>query len=301
MADATGATATPGQGAPAGGAQPGAPGQGAQQGQPTAAGKSDGFNWGLFPDVPETQRELLEPHLKNIQGHVTRMEQQYAPYQGLIQAVEPGQVENLLAFLNGYGENPMNTLLGIAAQLMEDGTIPQSVTIDGLQQFLGGQQLGAPAPEEAQPGPEQIPSWAQELMGRMDTYDQAQQAQETAQIEAEQDAVLNQAKADIRAQLTQAGIPENIVDDNMIVSSIIANNGDPVATATMLQNMRDQFLGNFTNSRNGGSQAPRVEGQLPQPTEGKKGGRPSSKDDKGFDSAKLGAEQFLRQQAQMGA
>src|SRR5438445_10841560 len=101
-----------GQGAPAQGtAATGAPagGQGQVQGQPTA----DGFNWGLFPDVPETQRELLEPHLKNIQGHVTRMEQQYAPYKGLMDAVPGAQAGALVHFLHGYAQNRRNTVLGI--------------------------------------------------------------------------------------------------------------------------------------------------------------------------------------------
>src|SRR6266576_2109896 len=93
--------ATPGQGAPAPAAQPPAGGQGPAQGQPTAADKGgDGFNWGLFPDVPEEQRSLLEPHLRNVQGYITKSQMETAPYKGLMDTVQPDQVENHVGFLN---------------------------------------------------------------------------------------------------------------------------------------------------------------------------------------------------------
>src|SRR3982751_1011007 len=62
------------QGAPAenGTAQPG-------QGQPQQGGT--GLDWGMYPNVPEEHRALLEPTLREqIQPYVTRLEQQYAPF-----------------------------------------------------------------------------------------------------------------------------------------------------------------------------------------------------------------------------
>ena len=69
-------------------------------GQDLGGGESKGsegqFNWELFPDVPEDQRALLEPHLRNVQGHVTKMEQQYSPYKDLVEAkADPAEVKAL--------------------------------------------------------------------------------------------------------------------------------------------------------------------------------------------------------------
>jgi hypothetical protein len=283
--------ATPGQGAPAAGVQAPAGAQGAPQGQPTAAGKGDGatFNWGNFPDVPAEQRELLEPHLRNVQGHVTRMEQQYAPYQGLLQAVQPDQVENLVGFLNGYSNDPVATIVGIAQQLQQEGQL----TAEHLA-ALTGQQAQAPQ-TPAQPGQEEMPPWAQELQQKLGAFEQQQQAQQQAQIEAEQGQMLEQAKAGIRGQLATAGITEELVTDEMIVASIIANDGDEQAAANMLSQMRQNFLGAFANGKTGGPPAPNVQGEVKAPA--KAGGRRRGD---GFDDAKVGAKQYLEQQMAMG-
>src|SRR5438270_119915 len=115
--------ATPGQGTPPAAAQPPASGQGGAGQESTAAGKGGGeFNWGLFPNVPENQRELLQPHLRGVLGHVTQLEQQYAPYKGLMDAVTPDQVQNLVTFLANYSSDPLATWMGLGQSLHEDGT-----------------------------------------------------------------------------------------------------------------------------------------------------------------------------------
>src|SRR6476619_110244 len=56
-----------------------APAQG--QGQPQQGGT--GLDWGMFPNVPEEHRPLLEPTIREqIQPYITRLEQQYAPFKG---------------------------------------------------------------------------------------------------------------------------------------------------------------------------------------------------------------------------
>lgn len=289
MTDST-ATAT-GQGAPTAGVQPAAAGQGGAQGQPTAGSNGDGqFNWGLFPDVPEAQRELVEPHLRNMQGRVTKVEQQYAPYKGLVDVVQPDQVENLIGFLNGYSSDPVATTLGMVQQAVQEGTI----TAEQLQELMGpttSPQKGAQPDQE-----EQVPAWAQQLQQRLDQQDQKAQQEAEAAQEAELAQIMDQAKTNIRAQLTQGSIPENIVTDQMIVAAVIANDGDEQAAANMFSSMRDGFLGEFTNGKTTGGQAPTVNGKIPdtpKPSKGRKGD--------GFAEAKTGAKQFLQQQANMAA
>jgi hypothetical protein len=295
-----------GQGAAAGAVQPGIsngttnngtgaiPGQGAPQGQPTAQpGQQQGdFNWGPFPNIPEAQREMLGPHLREIQGYVTRMEQQHAPYNGLREAVPADQVENLVGFLNAYSANPVGTILGLLQQERDSGAI----TYEQLMEFVGA------APQEqqqqVQPGqgqPEQMPDWARQMQARLEQYDQQAEQQQLAQQEAEQQAALDQAKINIRAQLTQGGIPENVVSDEAIVAAIIATNGDEQAAANMFSSIRDGLLGAFTNDKTAGNRAPAVNGQLPETPQG-----PKRRGD-GFDEARTGAKQFLAQQAAMTA
>lgn len=295
--------AAPGQGAPAAGAQPGAPGQGGAQGQPTAAGQGDGqqqgqFNWGLFPDVPEAQREIMEPHLRGVQGHVTKIEQQYAPYKGLVDAVSPEQVTNLVGFLNAYNTDPVATAMGMIQELQQNGKLPAN-TVETLQQLQQG--AAPPAGQQAQPGQEQDPMAQQlaQLQSRLDQQDaqrqQAQQAEQQAQQEAANAEALQTAKTNIRGTLTTAGIEEGLVTDEMIVSAIIAHNGDEQGAANMLTAMRDNFLGAFAKQNGGGVKPPNVQGNLPQPQ--KAGGRKGDP----FADAKTGARQLLEQRAAAAA
>jgi hypothetical protein len=299
MADSV-ATAA-GQGAPAAGVQPGgngagngaAPaGQGAQQGSPTAGSNGDGqFNWGLFPDVPVEARELVQPHLKTVQGHVTRMEQENAPYQSLRSIVQPDQVENLVGFLNQYNADPVATTIGLVQQGLQDGTI----TAEQIQQLAG--QSGTPAaPSGAQPeaGQEEVPQWAQQLQQRLE----AQEVKETQEAQARQEAeltqVMEQAKTNIRAQLTQGGIEESVVTDEMIVAAVLANNGDEQAAANSFIALRQAFLGAFTQNKTTPGKQPVVNGEVPKTPKGR-GGRRGD----GFDSARTGALQHLKQQQAM--
>lgn len=284
-----------GQGAPAAGAQPAAAGagQGAAQGQPTAGSQGDGqFNWGLYPDVPVDQRELLQPHLQKAQGYTTQLEMQYAPYKGLTGLVQPDQVENLVGFLNGYNSDSAGTVLGMLQQEVEAGNI----TPEQLAQVTGQQAQAPQGQAQPEAGQEQVPAWAQQLQQRLDAQD-AQTAQEAeAAQEAELAQVMETAKTNIRGQLTQGGITDGLVTDEMIVAAVIANNGDEQAAANSFVALRNGFLGEFTNGKTAGAKAPNVQGELPATP--KPGG---NRRGDSFAAAKTGAKQFLEQQANMAA
>jgi hypothetical protein len=281
-----------GQGAPTPAAQPAAAGQGQGAGSPTAGSQGDGqFNWGNFPDVPEAERAALEPHLRNVQGHVTRIEQQFAPYRGITDAVAPEQVENVVGFLNAYNADPPGTVLGMVQQAIEDG----SITAEQVQQ-LSGQQVPAGG-QQAQPGQEDMPQWARELQaenqrlqGKFSQQEATQQQEAQAKAEADNDAALEQAKTGIRTQLTDGGISAEAVPDNIIVAAIIANNGDEAAAAQSLLTMRTALLGEFTQTKTPpGGKKPAQQGKLPASKQG------SRRRGDGFDGARQGAEQMLAQ------
>jgi hypothetical protein len=289
--------ATPAQATPPPANQPPASGQGTSgQGGSTGGQGQQGssFNWGLFPNVPENQRELLQPHLTNVLGHVTRMEQQYAPYKGLMDQVTPDQVQNLLTFLNNYSTDPVATWLGLAQSLQEEGLIqsPQ-FSVDAIQAMMSAQ-----GPEMAEMG--DVPSWAQQMMTDQQSvmqYIQQQQSAEQERAAAEegrqQEALLTEAKGTIRENLKASGIPDELVSDEQIVAALIVHKGDISMAAQSFTGMRDGFLKDFTTANANGSRAPTVRGETPQaPKTGLRGRQGDA-----FRDASIGAQQFLAQNA----
>lgn len=281
-------SATPAQQSPAGGQ-----GSGGQQAQP-----SGGFNWGLFPNVPEGQRELLQPHLTNVLGHVTRMEQQYAPYKDLMGAVQPDQVSNLMQFLQNYSQDPLSTWMGLAQSLQEEGLIQNpDFSIDQLQGMIAQQQ-------QPVPGAEEMPPWAQQMSQQLQMMTQAEEARQQAeqQRQAEQESamqeqMLTEAKSTIKEQLKAAGITEGLVTDEQIVAGLIAHNGDLNQVVQSYTGLRDGFLKGFTNANSQGPRQPTINGQPPQaPQPGLR-----SKSGDSFRSASQGAAQMLAQSAAAGA
>ena len=288
--------------APQGGAttqsQPGASGQGQGGQQGTGAAQQQGgtFNWGLFPDVPEAQRELLQPHLTNVLGHVTRMEQQMAPYRGFMDNVSADDVEGVMGFLTNYQNDPVATWLGMAQGLVESGAISApGFSIDALQALIAGQVPGAPQVGAQATAGEEIPAWAQEMRQQLQTYQQQeQQRQQQAEMQ-QQEQILNEAHASIREQLTAAGVPEqalNNITPPQLTAAIIANEGDVTKAVQSLIGLRDTFTGAFVQQGGQGPSQPVINGDLSTP---KKGGRRGDS----FKQASLGAEQMLKQQSAM--
>lgn len=274
-----------GQGAPAAGVQGGAPSQGAGAGQgtPTQAA-NDGF-WGNFPDVPEAQRELLGPHLRTMEGHVTQMQQRTAPYQGIMDRVPADQIQNLIGFLDSYNNNSAATILGLLQQEFQAGNI----TAEQLAEMTGMQQTQQQPTQQ-----EEMPVWARQMQQQLAQYQEREQQMQEAATQRELAETHQSALANIRAQLTQGQIPENLVTDEMITAAIIATNGDEQAAANMFTALRDGFLGNFTQNRTTPGSEPRINGELP------KGPAKTQRKGDGFDDARTKSLQYLRS-AQAGA
>lgn len=266
----------------------GGQGQGAPGGN--SATPDGGFNWGLFPGVPEGQRELLQPHLTNVLGHVTRLEQQYAPYKGLTEAVAPDQVENLMAFLQNYSQDPRATWLGLAQSLQEDGLITNpEFSIDNITQMLD-------APQQPVAGQEDMPPWAQQMQQQLSQYEaQEQQRQQQAQAQAaqeearQQETMLAEAHSTMTAQLKQAGVPEGLVTPEQLTAALIVTKGDIPQAVAQFNSLREGFLKGFVETNGNGPKSPTVNGGVPQVPKG--GLRPRGGDP--FRQASVGAQQML--------
>jgi hypothetical protein len=277
--------APPAQGAPPA-SQPPAGGQGQQQGSSTGSGDASGF-WGRFPNVPEGQRELLEPHLKTIQGYTTQLEQRQAPYQALMQAVPPEQVEGLLGFLQGYSNDPMNTWLGLMDTLRDEGHITNpAMNADQLRQMLTAQQE-----QQQSPQGEQLPPWAQEMQQKLNAYEQAEQQRQAEAEQATQEQLLGQAHQGMKQTLAAAGIPEGSISDEMLNAYIIAHKGDVGQATQALTGFRENVLKGFVTDNGSGSKPPTIAGATPEGP--KEGLRQKSGD--GFREASIAASQALAQ------
>jgi hypothetical protein len=214
-----------------------------EQGQQTQQRES-GF-WGRFPTVPEDQRAALEPHLKQVQGYVTRLEQTYvAPFKGYT----PQQVQGLAQFAKAFDTNPLQTFLGIAAQLQQAGTIHEDLDLEALAAVVQGQDppdLDDPniPVDDGQGDPwESAPAWALELRAQQQAQEQQQQQTARTQAEARENAVLDHSVKSIRTKLTEAGFPEGAVSDKDIIARFIVHNGKAEAVLNDLSQLRTTLL-----------------------------------------------------------
>lgn len=272
--------------------------QGQNGGGEQSKGSGGGFNWDLFPDVPEEQRPLLEPHLKQVQGHVTQMEQRFAPFKAFADAqTDPQYLQGLVAFDQAFNQDPAGTFLKLAENLQKEGSLTNDLDLNVLRSIVEGEEVGGGEEGEVPPYVEEIRRENQELKERLDNRDQ----QET---QTQQQAKLDEAIEGIRGQLKEAGFTDdNMPDTEIITGLIIAHRGDVDKALASLTNMRDGVLSGFAN------------GRKPEPNEGEKSGGgptmpkgpPKSPKPNGrgvrseFRDARAGAEQFLSQKLQQEA
>lgn len=289
--------APPAQGAPPPAAQPPASGQGEGGGQPTGDGS---FNWGLFPNVPEEQRTLLEPHLRDSLGHVTRLEQQYAPFKPMLDSgMSAEQAQGLVQFAQNLAADPLQVWLGLGAELQQNKVLHEDLDLEEVTKAARGEPVEATPPE---PGatPEGEQPWQGELQSmRQMIEDDRRQRQEEAQrrTDAVQDQLLDRHVTGIKTQLKEAGVQG--VDegnyDRLIVASIITNGGDPQKALGEMLGFRNQSLQDFTEQKQTGKPGLEMPRGAPKTTEKK------ATDRDVFDTANRGAESFLKSQNESAA
>jgi hypothetical protein len=218
------------------------------------------------------------------------MEQRHAPYQSLMQAVQPNDVQDLVTFLQNYNQNPLDTWLGLGQALHEAGHIenPQ-FSVDSVRGLVQAPQ-SAPDPT--------MPEWAQSLQQRLDALsqdseqrNQTEQQRQAEQQAAEQQQMLAEAHSTIAETLKNAGIPDGLVTPEMMTGALVANRGDVNLAAQSFAGLKEGLLKNWVETNSTGPKPPTVNGGMPTAPQG--GLKPKSGD--GFRAASRGAEQFLRQ------
>lgn len=285
----------------------GADDQGGGGGEAQPAGGGGGFNWDLFPDVPEAQRSLLEPHLKGVQGHVTKLEQRYAPYKSLIDGgVKAEDLQGLIQLDEAFNRDPIGTWLMLAQNMQKEGTLSGDLDLETVKAILNGETVeGEDEGGEGGGEEEEIPAWAQELINRMDAQERtASEKDQKAQAEQRQQQ-LDKTVEGMKSQLKEAGYEEDQIDDELLVGAIIAHKGDADKALASLVGLRDGALKGLTNGRNGSDDGDGDSG----PTMPKGAPKAPKREPRGagaaFSEARQGARQFLeselRQSAQEGS
>lgn len=257
-------------------AQPGSPpavagdpsgGQGGGDGGEQPKGGGGGFDWGLFPDIPEAHRPLLEPHLKNVQGHVTKLEQAHAPWKSFAESgADPQTVQNLVAFDQQFTQDPVGTWLTLAENMQKEGTLSGDLDLSAVKLILEGKDPdGAESNQEdpngQPPEGEEIPQWAQamkqeneELKQRLDGREESEAAQQRAQQ-------LSSAMEGMKSQLKEAGYTdENLPDEEALTGAIIAHKGDVDKAVASLVALRENVLKGLTNGKPRSESEPEEEG-----------------------------------------
>lgn len=293
-----GTPATDAQPTPSPAAQQGQGGQGAAQ-----APSTDSF-WGMFPDVPQEMRGALEPHLKGVQGHVTKLEQTYAPYKPLVErGFTPEQVQNLVGFLNDFDTDPKAVWLSLGRSLLEQKVLHDDLDVDVLEQIVNGQDIDVeePPPGGVPPGTDpngEMPQWAVELKQQYDQLAQAEQQRQQTLQQQQEDQLMQQQLGQMRATLVQAGYKEEQIADEMLIGSLIAHRGDADKAVQALTGLRSESVRDFveTKTTKSGGEPNLPKGAPPVKEKAKTGGKRDA-----FADARSAAEQMLKQSAQATA
>lgn len=294
---------TPGGGG-AGASTPATQGQPAQQGQPQPApgqGQPQGFRQTFFPNVPDDQWGVIEPHMQNINRHVDQLQQTYAPLKGMT----PQAIQGLAAFSQQFDQDPVGQWIGLARALQERGIVDPDVDLDYLAAIAAGQE----PPEDESQVPNgldpnnpltaivtALQKQVEELSGGI------QQERQTTQ-QRSQDIALERQLSHLKGQLTEAGFPEEALSKEFLLSTYIAHRGNLNTALESITGLRNQLLTGFVQDpraqqqqqRQNGSPPPKQDLDLPNGSPPPPRGRTAQGPKRGmFAGVEAAAEQALR-------
>lgn len=246
-----------------GGAVPGAAPAAAQptpgQGQPA------GDFWAVFPNVPEEQRPLVEPHLRQSQAEITRLQQAQAELKPLLDSgYQPQQLQGLINFDQRFQSDPAGVFVDIAKMLQQNNVDVGDLDLEAVVAIASGQGEVDPGADPAGDDP-QAQRIAQ-LEAQINELKQGFQSHQTRQTELVQDNLLKTQHNRMRAELQKVGYAPEALTPARLNSFLIQHNGNVQGAIQDLTEMRTSVLKGFTDARpqpdpletrNGGPQAPR--------------------------------------------
>lgn len=238
----------------AGGGAPGAtpPGTTPPTAQPGGQGGGQGgFREQFFPNVPEEVWGQVEPHVRGVQGHVTQLEQRYAPFKGY----RDQDLQGLAEFSTAFERDPVGQWIRMA-QGLQQATGPNGQPLlnpDLDVEHLAALATGQLGQDEPQGGPQvqdngngDMPPWAQELMQRIDQLEGGVNQFTSSHRQQVEDAVLKRQVDSMKEQLVKAGYPEEALSQEGLLSTYIAHRGNVNAAVQSMVQMRMALLKGFT-------------------------------------------------------
>lgn len=282
---------------------PGGAGGGAPAGQPGGTappnaqpggqgGGQGGFREQFFPNVPDEIWGQVEPHVRGVQGHVTQLEQRYAPFKGY----RDEDLQGLAEFSTSFDRDPVGQWIRMARGLQNavgpngQPLINPDLDLEHLAALAMG-QLGDEESNDGLPGgapqggDQDMPEWARALNQRLDRLEGGFGQFTSSQRQQVEDAVLKRQIGNMRTQLEQAGFPKDSLGEELLLSTYIAHRGNVNAAIQSLGQMRMNLLKGFTKpngdpadptpSLNGDTDLDLPNG-APQPRVSRKAGRRSS-------------------------
>jgi hypothetical protein len=290
-------TAPPGQGQPQDGADP----------------TNQGF-WAMFPDVPEEQRPLLEPHIRSAVGRVTQLEQQLAPFKPFLDAgYSPQAAEGLIRFSADFERNPADMWLRMGAMLQQrpgpNGrpVVDPELDLDHLAALVRGedpdaQQQGQVPGQQQGPVEGQLPpevlQYIQGLQQEVEDLKQGFTQDRVQRQELVQDRLLDQQLTQMKSSLKEAGWPEDLLTDEELYSRLIVAGGNVESALSGMVNVRSGLLKGFTEQNQGQPgdlNMPNGAPPVPAPQ------RPSGRGNDSWGKARTGATQRLARANQAAA
>jgi hypothetical protein len=288
-------------GSPGGGgmgaAPPGSPTPPAQPGS-QGGGQGGGFREQFFPNVPDDQWALMEPHVSNVNRHVTQLQQRYAPFK----SYRDEDLQGLANFATSFDRDPVGQWLRMAQALQANGHLDTELDLEHLGALVQGTLPDAGGNQSPPNGDGEMPAWAQQLNQRLDKLEGGVTDFQTSQRQQVEDAVLQRQINAMKAGLKKAGFADNSVTQEQLLSAYIAHRGNAQAALESFVNLRNNLLQGFTRTAGGHQPAPNNGGNndldLPggaPPVRAARGG--ARRGSGAIDSkTKAAAEQFLRSQ-----
>lgn len=258
---------------------PGTPPPG--QGPPQPGG--DGIRQ-FFPNVPDDQWAIMEPHVQQMGGQITQLQQVVAPLREALQAGYDGaHLARLASFDQRFRTNPTETWIEIGRNLQQsvDGRPPAvdpNVDLEYLAALARGEDPdaapggGQPPQPGAQPGqapagasPE-VMAYVQQLEAKLTEVQQGLQQDRSDRQTQVQDAVFDRQIGRMRDTLKKVGWPEERLTQQALTARVLVHGGRfDQATQAMVEERNDLLKGwtqnrteqpNPTNMPNGAPTSP---------------------------------------------
>jgi hypothetical protein len=209
-------------------------GQGQQQ-----QGQGDGFRSTFFPNVPDEQWALIEPHISNVNRHVTQLQQRYAPFS----SYTPEAVQGLARFADAFDKDPAGQWIVLARALQQQGKLDPDLDIDHLETLLSGeQQQQAEVPQGFNPE-DPRDALIMQLQQKLQEVDGWRNEFTTKQQHQVEDQALKRSLGWMREQLKAGGIDESLLTQQRLIAAFVGHGGNAQAAVQDQLEYRTAILG----------------------------------------------------------